>query len=226
MIPLFYPIATTTMKFLLLVFSRWEVKGRENVPKTGPLIVVSNHLNLADPPLLSASIPRKIIFMVKQELYSSHRGGLFVRSFEAFPARRGELDLRAVRQAIRISESGKVLGMFPEGTRSPNAQMGPAEAGVSFIALHSKSPILPVGISGTEKIKSVKKVVFGHPQITVNIGKPLTLPFNRKRGKKEIAKSTNLIMTRIAELLPPAYRGIYLKKDRNGELISKAKRDI
>ncbi len=210
MIPLFYPIATITMKALLMSFSRWKVKGKENVPKTGPLIVAANHLNLADSPLLSASIPRKIAFMVKEELYYSPRGGVFIRSFGAFPVNRDESDRGAVRQALKILESGKVLGMFPEGTRSSNAKMQPANVGVSFIALHSGAHILPVGISGTEKIKGVKEVVFGHPHITVNIGKPFTPPLsNGKRKKTELAEFTNFIMTQIAELLPPSYQGAY-----------------
>ena len=213
--PLFYYTATTTMKALLLTFSRWRVYGRENIPLKGPLIVAANHLNLADPPLLSASIPRRIVFMVKHEFYHSVRGARFIRAFGAFPVHRGEMDREALRQAMRVLEQGLVLGMFPEGTRSPNAQLQQAHLGTALIALRSGAPILPVGINGTEKVKGVKEVVFGHPHITVTIGQPFFLPTNEdKVNSAQLKELTDLIMSRIAELLPESYRGVY--GDRKG----------
>ncbi len=213
--PLFYYTATTTMKALLLTFSQWRVYGRENVPLKGPLIVAANHLNLADPPLLSASIPRRIVFMVKHEFYHSVRGARFIRAFGAFPVHRGEMDREALRHAVRVLEQGLVLGMFPEGTRSPNAQLQQAHLGTALIALRSGAPILPVGINGTEKVKGVKEVVFGHPHITVTIGQPFFLPPNEaKVNSAQLKELTDLIMSRIAELLPESYRGVY--GDRKG----------
>ncbi len=213
--PLFYYTATTTMKALLLTFSQWRVYGRENVPPKGPLIVAANHLNLADPPLLSASIPRRIVFMVKHEFYHSVRGARFIRAFGAFPVHRGEMDREALRHAVRVLEQGLVLGMFPEGTRSPNAQLQQAHLGTALIALRSGAPILPVGINGTEKVKGVKEVVFGHPHITVTIGQPFLLPTNEdKVNSAQLKELTDLIMSRIAELLPESYRGVY--GDRKG----------
>jgi 1-acyl-sn-glycerol-3-phosphate acyltransferase len=213
--PLFYYVGTTTMKALLITFSRWQVLGRENVPQKGPIIIVANHLNLADPPLLSASIPRRIVFMVKQELYYSTPGARFVRAFGAFPVHRGGIDREALHQAMKVLEQGLALGMFPEGTRSPNAQMQQAFPGTALIALRSGAPILPVGIAGTEKIKGVREVVLGHPHITVTIGKPFPLPpIDSKVTSAQLRELTNLTMSRIAELLPQSYRGVY--GDRKG----------
>jgi 1-acyl-sn-glycerol-3-phosphate acyltransferase len=213
--PLFYHTATGTMKVLLLTFSRWRVYGRENVPLKGPLIVAANHLNLSDPPLLCASIPRRIVFMIKEELYHSPRGGPFVRAFGSFPVHRGGVDREALRQAVRVLEQGLALGMFPEGSRSPNGQMQQAYLGTALIALRSRAPILPVGINGSEKVKGVKEVVFGHPHITVTVGQPFFLPTNEDRvSNLQLKELTNLIMSRIAELLPESYRGVY--GDRKG----------
>jgi 1-acyl-sn-glycerol-3-phosphate acyltransferase len=213
--PLFYRTATATMKALLLAFSRWRVYGRENVPLKGPLIVAANHINLADPPLLCASIPRRIVFMIKQELYYSPRGGPFVRAFGSFPVHRGKMDREALHQAVRVLEQGLALGMFPEGTRSPNAQLQQAYLGTALIALRSGAPILPVGINGTEKVRGFKEVVFGHPHINVTIGQPFFLPTNGDKAKNvQLRELTDLIMNRIAELLPESYRGVY--GDRKG----------
>lgn len=153
--------------------------------------------------------------MVKHEFYHSVRGARFIRAFGAFPVHRGEMDREALRHAVRVLEQGLVLGMFPEGTRSPNAQLQQAHLGTALIALRSGAPILPVGINGTEKVKGVKEVVFGHPHITVTIGQPFFLPTNEdKVNSAQLKELTDLIMSRIAELLPESYRGVY--GDRKG----------
>ncbi len=213
--PFFYALCNLTMKGLLLLLSDWEVEGKENVPRSGPLIVVANHLNLPDPPLLTASIPRRIIFMAKEELFYS-RGGPFVRWFGAFPVRRGELDREAIRQAIKVLEEGLALGMFPEGRRSPNARLIQAEPGTALIALRTRVPILPVGISGTEKVRDLG-ILRQRPRIRVSIGQPFTLPFDSRPSKEKLSQATDFIMRRIAELLPLGYRGVYGERGLSGQ---------
>ena len=203
---LFYYAGTSTMKALLFLLTRWEVRGVERVPMEGPLILVSNHLNLADPPLLAASLPRKVHFMVKDDLYFSPRGGVFIRAYGAFPVRRGKPDRRALREALRLLEEGKVVGMFPEGTRNPDRKLQRGQGGTALLATLSGAPILPVGIAGTEKIRGVYEVVVERPRITVNIGEPFRLP---REG--DLEELTDIIMRRIAELLPEEYRGVYGK---------------
>lgn len=206
--PWFYTVGTTTMKTLLLTLTRWEVKGKENVPGGGPLIVVANHLNLSDPPLLSASLPRKITFMAKEELFNSW-GGIFVRAFGAFPVRRGKLGKEAIRQGMRVLENGQALGMFPEGKRGLDYQLDEGEMGVAFIALRTGAPILPVGISGSENIKG-PGVILQRPRITVAIGPPFSFPPGKgKLRREQLAQATGTIMERIADVLPPGYRGVY-----------------
>ena len=200
---LFYYTGASTMKALLLLLTDWEVRGRERVPLNGPLIIVSNHLNLADPPLLSASIPRKIHFMVKEELYYSRRGGIFIKAYGAFPVRRGKPDKRAVSEALKLLSEGKAIGMFPEGTRNPERKLQRGEGGTALIARLSGAPILPVGISGTEGIRGLYEVLSRRLKIRVNIGEPFYLPDG------DIHEQTEFIMKRIANLLPEEYRGIY-----------------
>jgi len=197
------------MKALLLSLSHWQVRGKENVPREGPLIVATNHLSLIDPPLLSASIPRQIVFMAKEELFRSPRGSFFVRAFGAFPVRRGELDREAVRQALMVLQAGQVLGMFPEGKRSSNAKLQAAQAGASFIASRSGAPILPVGISGSENVSGLG-FILKRPAITVAIGRPFSLP-SIQEGQigRQLGELTALTMGRIAELLPQSYKGGY-----------------
>ena len=204
---LFYYVATTAMKALLTTLTRWQVEGKENVPKKGPLIVVANHLNLIDPPLLSASVPRRVTFMAKQELFRPSLGAYFVRAYGAFPVRRGELDKEALHQAFEVLRKGRVLGMFPEGKRSLSHQLQEAQPGSALIAVRSGASILPVGISGSEQVKGIGSIIH-RPRITVTIGRPFSLPFDKDKPiRSQLPQLSELITERMAELLPPNYRG-------------------
>lgn len=197
---------------MLLLLTRCRVRGKENIPGQGALLIVANHLNLTDPPLLGVSLSRRVAFMAKQELFRSRFSSYFLRSFGAFPVHRGKLDRKALRQAGQLLAQGQALVMFPEGTRSGNARLQPAFYGSALIALRNGVPVLPVGIAGTEKIKGVAWIL-RRPQITVNIGHPFYLPAVRSRlTKTELAELTDAIMWHIAELLPPEYRGNYAKQ--------------
>lgn len=211
---LFYYLATFATRVLLVTLTRWEVTGRQHVPRRGGLILISNHLNNVDPPILSASLPRRIIFMAKEEVYHS-RGimGVLTRAFGAFPIRRGEVDRRALRQAFRALEQGMALGMFPEGRRSPTGRLQPAQMGTAWIALESGAPILPVAIWGTEGIHRLGDIL-ARPRIRVNIGKPFSLPSSplEKRSAR-LAQATQTIMEAIAALLPPQYLGAYSSQE-------------
>ena len=205
----FYYLERAIVKCLFGLLTRRRVKGKEHVPPEGSLIVVSNHLNLADPPLLAASIPRRIVFMAKEESFRDPIQGPLVRGFRAFPVRRGGLDRQALRAALRVLDDGLALGMFPEGTRSADARLQEGRSGSALIALRSGSPILPVGVTGTEGLLG-PALLFGRRRITVNIGEPFTLPpVEGRLTKTELANATHVIMGRVAELLPETYRGVY-----------------
>ena len=207
--PWFYYVGKLVVRILLFILTRWQVSGKENIPNQGPLLVVANHLGLVDPPLLVVSLGRRVIFMAKKELFQSRVVGYFVRGFGAFPVHRGQLDKEALRQVHRLLADGQALVMFPEGTRSKNAQLQPAFPGAALIASRSGVTIVPVGIAGTEKMKGMVWMLH-RPRISVNIGHPFYLPpVNNKLTKVELAELTNSIMEHIAELLPPQYRGNY-----------------
>ena len=207
--PWFYYISSLLMRMLLFLLTRWQVRGKENIPDQGPVLVVANHLNLADPPLLAVSLRRKVIFMAKKELFHFRFIGYFIGSFGAFPIHRGRLDRKALRQADQVLAQGQTLVMFPEGMRSRSRKLRPAFPGSALIASRSGVLLLPVGISGTEKIRGATWIL-RRPEITDNIGHPFHLPPVRsKLTKVELAELTTYIMEHIAELLPPEYRGNY-----------------
>ena len=190
---------------------RFEVVGRENAPVEGPLIVASNHLNNGDPPVISLALPRYPVFMAKREMISWPILGAAFRIFGAFPVRRGAADLSAIRTASEIVNAGKMLVMFPEGTRSRTGALTKGHPGTALIALRTGAPILPVAVTGTEKITwpwiFLKPLSIKH--IRVTLGEPFTPPPVDKIDGKAAADATKLIMGKIAELLPPEYRGVY-----------------
>jgi 1-acyl-sn-glycerol-3-phosphate acyltransferase len=199
----------------ILICTRFEMVGKEYVPKKGALIVVANHLSSADPVLLGAKLGRRVIFMAKEELFSHWFLSYFVRQVGAFPVYRGSFDRGALHQANRILKRGQVLGMFPEGKRSTGEGMTPAFLGSAFIAYHNRTPILPVGIVGSEKVRGFGWI-WHRPQITFNIGRPFNLPDSGRRlSRQQMIELTDIIMSHVSELLPEKYQGEY----RTGEMI-------
>ena len=213
--PFFYHVLYPIIRligWIVRLWGRWKVIGKENVPKAGPLVVVANHFNLVDVPLLATSLGRKAMFLAKEELFRSKLRGFIMYSFGSFPVHRGRLDRKAIRKAQQTLAKGRVLAIFPEGRRSENAQLQTALSGAVLIALRNGAPILPVAISGTEKITGVTSVL-RRPRVIFNFGHPFHLPpINGKLTKEKRAELTKLVMQHIAELIPSKYRGSYTGK--------------
>ena len=210
---LLYFISRLMVKLLLPLLTRYRVRGRDNIPSQGPLIIVANHLNLIDPPLLSISLHRRAMFMAKEELFHSKIASYLVGSIGAFPVCKGRLDRKALRRAMQVLADGLVLVIFPEGRRSRGGRLSAAFPGAALIALRGGVPIIPVGITGTEKLKGLAWL-WCRPEVTVNIGPPFSLPkASSKLTKVELSRLTDVIMGRIAELLPTEYRGYYADRE-------------
>ncbi len=183
-------------------------KGRRNIRRGGPLILASNHLNLADPPILITIVPRRIIWMAKQELFDYPVLGLLYHSAGFIPVRRGKADLRAFRQSERTLRKGCLLGMFPEGKRSTNHGLQRAEPGTALLALRTGAPVLPVAIWGTEVIK-LPASFLKRTRVNIVFGEPFQLTKSARPTREQVAEGADEIMRRIAALLPVDYRGVY-----------------
>jgi 1-acyl-sn-glycerol-3-phosphate acyltransferase len=207
-VPAVYWTLTYLLRGLLWVVVRWEVTGRENIPAEGPLIVVSNHLNNADPPIIGAGIARRRIrWMAKIELFK-YPFGVITRAWGAFPVRRFDADLAAMLNAERILKRGGVIGMFPEGTRSRTGYMGPPHPGTAVIALRTGATLLPCAITGTERLKN-PLVVLRRPRFTVTIGEPIHVDAVRRPTEAQVSELTGRIYETIKALLPESYRPPY-----------------
>ena len=209
MADLAYNLSNAALKVVLRAFAQWEVVGRENAPPKGPLMVVSNHLSNIDPPLLACSIPRRLFFMAKKELFTPILGP-FLRAYGAYPLERDQRDVEALLWARRLLERDGVVALFPEGHRNPYRGLQRCSPGVALLALKSQAPLLPVAITGTERLGPLWRVAFPTGRIRVRIGQPFTLPRIEGKVSRPLLDSlTDLIMSRVAALLPESYRGIY-----------------
>ena len=199
-------------RFCFRVFGRLEVAGVECVPQYGPLIVVSNHLSLNDPPLLVAAIPRPLFFIGKKELFGSSISRFLMRAFHVAPFDRSAAGIDAVRILMQNLERDRAVVIFPEGTRSPDHSMQKGMLGVIYLALKSQAPILPVALTGTEKFP-LWRVPFPFHRMKASIGPPFTLPVIEGKPSKAVMSSMlDMVMGRVADQLPPEYRGVYGSK--------------
>ncbi len=189
-----------------------RVLGRKNLPSKGPFIIASNHLSWTDIPLIPAYLPYKIVAMAKEEAFHGNIGWL-VRFMGAFPVRRGEGDRQSIRAADEQLKQGKVLLIFPEGTRSKTQTLAKGHSGLGMVALRSGVPVVPVAIWGSEHV--LKKI---RPRVTIAFGPPIILkPEGAKITREDIDAGTEQVMRSIAAMLPPEYRGVYGEEEHPWE---------
>ena len=212
-----YPTCNFLQKLTLNCFSNYEVSGQENVPPVGPLIVVSNHLSNIDPSILAVSVSRRLKFLAKSSLFAGPFISGLLRWYGAYPLHRDRVDVASFKWALNQLRNDGVILIFPEGTRSRGAMIK-AKFGVARLVQMSDATILPVGITGTEHIGNVLRVVNPTGNIKVNIGSPFSLPKIDGPIDNALLKSmTDLIMERVSALLPNTYQGVYRirRKDIN-----------
>lgn len=211
-----YVTSNLILKSALRLFGDWEIDGKENVPRKGALIVAANHISDIDAGILNLSIPRRITFMAKAELFQKPLMSQLARAYGAFPVNENGREFFAINRSLQVLNRDEVLGIFPEGAKNPPA-LGKAMLGTAMIAITSGAPILPVGISGTESVGNGVRILYPKGTFRITIGKPFHV-WNEsdKKTRENIEAVTDEIMEQIAALLPESYRGVY-HNDWNGE---------
>lgn len=136
---------------LVGALSGWEVRGREHVPKSGGVIVASNHISFWDPPLVGTAAVRELHFLAKEELFRTPILGPLIRGYNAIPIRRGVADLSGLTKAMDVLRAGHALIMFPEGTRNRSGTLNAARPGVGMLAVSTDAQIVPTYIEGSHR---------------------------------------------------------------------------
>ena len=183
----------------------WRIEGAERVPRSGPFIVVANHVNWKDPPWIEFALGRAIRYMAKRELFAVPVLGFTLRGIGCFPVRRGAADRAALAQALAVLAAGQPLGFFPEGHRSESGRMIRAHTGISFLAQRSGAPIVPVAVTGTRDSRIGR---FWRRDILLRVGDPFQVR-DLDADAEDAQSMADAIMRRVAALLPASLRGVY-----------------
>ncbi|QHT60516.1 1-acyl-sn-glycerol-3-phosphate acyltransferase [Paenibacillus lycopersici] len=157
-----YSICRRMLRILYAVLFRFEASGLENIPSSGPVVLCSNHISLLDPTTVGTKVDRKVHYMAKAELFDVPLFGPFIRSLGAFPVKRGGVSKEAIRTAIALLKEGKVMGIFPEGSRSAAGDSA-GKKGAAMIALKSGAVVIPVAIIGKYGIFRKMRIKYGKP---------------------------------------------------------------
>ncbi|MBU4312302.1 MAG: 1-acyl-sn-glycerol-3-phosphate acyltransferase [Candidatus Omnitrophica bacterium] len=200
---------TFIIKLLLKILCKVEGDKLESVPRQGPLILVINHVNFLEVPLIyTLLLPRKVCGISKIENQDNWFLRILVKEWGAIPVNRETPGVSTFKEAGKALKEKKMLCIAPEGTRSSNGVLARGQQGVVFLALKNRVPILIVAHYGAENfwhnIKRLKRT-----RVTFVVGKPFTLASEMKITKDVYQEMTDQIMTRMAAMLPERYRGVY-----------------
>lgn len=203
-------IQRAIVSLVLFFIGNLKVTGRDNIPVSGPYIIALNHMSKADPPLIFYTFPPMKMRFFAGEKWERHIiFGPMLRWRGAIYINRGEVDRRALKEALEALKAGSIFGLAPEGTRSRVGSLIQARDGAAYLALRASVPVVPVGIVNTDVIGS-NLFQLRRTALEVHIGKPFLLPELGRRPKStELSAFTHLIMVRIAALLPERYWGYY-----------------
>ena len=203
--------------WLRLLFRPW-VQGMENIPAEGPAILASNHLSFSDSIFLPLMVDRHITFLAKSDYFTGKgiKGRViawFFSSAGQVPVDRtgGRASEAALRTGIRILGEGQLLGLYPEGTRSPDGRLYRGKTGVARLALEAKVPVLPVAMIDTDKVQPTGQVIPNLGRVGVVIGEPLD--FSRYDGMQDdrfvLRSITDEIMYELMRLSEREYVDVY-----------------
>ena len=192
------------------VLCKIDAAPLSKIPQTGPLILISNHINFLEIPILYGRLgSRPVTVFAKRETWESGFMRVLFDMSLAIPVRRGEADTEALRKAIETLKAGRILALAPEGTRSGTGQLQQAHPGLVLIAQRSGAPMLPIAFHGSEGYKNDWKHL-RRTDFHIKVGNAFSLKIPETKVTSALRQQmVDEIMYQIAAILPPKYRGYY-----------------
>lgn len=214
----YFILKTFVLGPLLRVLFRPWVRGMENIPTTGPVILASNHLSFSDSIFLPLQSRRPVVFLAKSEYFTGKglKGALtrwFFKSTGQLPIDRsgGKASEASLNTGLKVLSQGQVLGIYPEGTRSPDGRLYRGRTGIARMVLESKAPIIPVAMIDTEKVQPIGKRLPRIRRIGIVVGTPLDFSrFDGMEGDRIVLRAvTDEIMYELRKLSGQEYVDAY-----------------
>lgn len=203
-------MVNTTIKRLARILCRVDDRALASVPTHGPLLLVANHVNFLDAPVVYTHLmPRPVTGFVKAETWDNPLMGLLFNIWGGIPIKRGEPDMAALHLALEALKAGKIVAVAPEGTRSGDGRLRRGYPGIVILALRSHAPILPIAYYGGEQFRNNLRRL-RRTDFRICVGRPFIVETGEERVTRQLRQAiTDEIMYQIAALLPPVYRGEY-----------------
>lgn len=207
-IPAFwYPITLFVIETLVRLLTRYRVEGREHLPSQGPAIFVTNHLHHLDAPMVGIALPRKTRALAAEKYETHWFFGFILKITGCIFIHRGEVDRKALKQAMNLLEDGEFLAIAVEGTRSSTGALSEGKTGAAYLATRADAPLIPCVVRGTENVIPAWKKL-RRAEVVVRYGPMFQLPEGRARTE-QLDTYTEEIMITLAAMLPESYRGLY-----------------
>jgi 1-acyl-sn-glycerol-3-phosphate acyltransferase len=198
-----YQFSTRLFKLFLLLWNRLRIRDVKNIPDEGGVLMASNHASFLDPPVVGVGYRgRPVHFLARDTLWNSKFGTWWMTRVGCIPVSRGTGDIKALKLTIKALKDGKVVSMFPEGTRTEDGELQKAKGGIGFIIEKSGCVVVPAYIDGTYKAHPKGTRFIKPSKVTITYGKPITQADFQAlgTGREAYDRHAALIMERIADL--------------------------
>jgi 1-acyl-sn-glycerol-3-phosphate acyltransferase len=213
-----YDVVKLLLQPLLRGFFRVRVVGAEHVPETGPVIIAANHQAFCDSLFIPLVVARRVTFVAKADYFKNWKTRWFFRAFGQIPMERGggAASMQSLNEALRLLGRGGALGIYPEGTRSPDERLHRGRTGVARLVVAANCPLVPVGIRGTREVQPIgKRMLRPFKPVEIRFGEPIDFCArygDRLADRLVLRQITDEIMFEISELSGQAYVDRYASR--------------
>jgi 1-acyl-sn-glycerol-3-phosphate acyltransferase len=204
-----------------------HAEGLEHVPTTGPAILCSNHVSFVDPVVVAILVPRPVFYLGKSEYFGPWWGWFFVRLGVIPVVRRGGAEGESSLERGRdVLDAGALLGIYPEGTRSPDGRLYRGKTGTARLAIRTGAPVIPIGVIGTREVMPPSSLVPRPGRVEVRFGEPLDFSYlhGRDNDHRALREATDRLMSAIRGLTGQTYADVYAAQARAAQASSQSSR--
>lgn len=196
-----YRVSRSILWLFFKICFGYRAKNAKNIPASGPVIMASNHLSFLDPGAVGLATNRRVSFMARASLFHKSLLNWWAQSVGVVQVDRGKFDLSAIKGCLKALKDGRIVALFPEGTRSKDGTIKDPKGGVGFLAVKANVPVVPVFIRGSDKALPAHAKMIRLKRVEARVGKPIyPKEFLLKSGVPDYEAFSKEVMRKIEEL--------------------------